>query len=226
VLTGLLVASSTGVTLHAAIPASERAVLIALYNAGNGADNLTSNPGTITITEFDLELGILTATFSFTGNDPLNQIPDTVEVTEGSFTVFFEGVPGANNAFTANVDGASYNPDEIVITTSIVNQYPRVTITTTKGDQRMELTFPLTVTVGTFDMETEIIDGNEVVASYTPEVGTSITYVSSPGSLVITNYNIADGLIEGIFNFTGVDGSGQDPTVHQITGGEFLIVLP
>src|SRR5690606_26036772 len=66
---------------------SDGTKLIALYNAGNGAENLTSNPGTITITEFDLELGILTATFSFTGNDPLNQIPDTVEVTEGSFTV-------------------------------------------------------------------------------------------------------------------------------------------
>lgn len=217
---------SLGIGTFDMVNISDGTKLIALYNAGNGAENLTSNPGSITITEFDLELGLLTATFSFTGNDPLNQIPDTVEVTEGSFTVFFEGVPGANNSFTANVDGASYNPDEIVITTSIVNQYPRVTITTTKGDQRIELTFPLTVTVGTYDMGTEIIDGNEVVAYYTPVVGTSITYVSSPGSLVITNYNIADGLIEGIFNFTGVDGSGQDPTIHQITGGEFLIVLP
>lgn len=205
---------------------SDGTKLIALYNAGNGAENLTSNPGSINISEFDLELGILKATFSFTGTDPLGQVPDTVEVTEGSFTVYFEGVPGANNAFTANVDGASYTPDDIVITTSIVNQYPRISITTTKGDQRMELTFPATVTVGAFDMGTEIIDGNEIVAYYTPEVGTSITYVSSPGSLVITNYDIPNGIIEGTFNFTGVDASGQDPTIHQITGGEFLIVLP
>ncbi len=217
---------SLGVGTFDMVNISDGTKLIALYNAGNGTENLTSNPGSITITEFDLELGILTATFSFTGNDPLGQVPDTVEVTEGSFTVFFEGVAGANNAFTANVDGASYNPDEIVITTSIVNQYPRVTISTTVGDQRMELTFPLTVTVGTHEMGTEIIDGNEIVAYYTPEVGTSITYVSSPGSLVITNYDIASGLIEGIFNFTGVDATGQDPTIHQITGGEFLIVLP
>ncbi len=217
---------SLGIGTFDMVNISDGTKLIALYNAGNGAENLTSNPGLITITEFDLELGILKATFSFTGNDPLGQIPDTVEVTEGSFTVFFEGVPGANNVFTANVDGASYSPDEIVITTSIVNQYPRVTITTTKGDQRMELTFPLTVTVGTFEMGTEIIDGNEVVAYYTPVIGTSITYVSSPGSLVITNYDIPNGLIEGTFNFTGRDGSGQDPTIYQITGGEFLIVLP
>lgn len=217
---------SLGVGTFDMVNISDGTKLIALYNAGNGAENLTSNPGSITITEFDLELGVLTATFSFTGTDPLNQINDIVEVTEGSFTVYFEGIPGANNAFTANVDGASYTPDEIVISTSIVNQYPRVTITTTKGDQRIELTFPLTVTVGTFDMGTEIIDGDEVVGYYTPEVGTSITYVSSPGSLDITNYDIANGLIEGTFNFTGIDASGQDSTIYQITGGTFLIVLP
>lgn len=217
---------SLGVGTFDMVNISDGTKLIALYNAGNGAENLTSNPGSITISEFDLELGVLKATFSFTGTDPLNQINDIVQVTEGSFTVYFEGIPGANNAFTANVDGASYTPDEIVIATSIVNQYPRVTITTTKGDQRMELTFPLTVTVGTYVMGTEIIDGDEIVAYYTPEVGTSITYVSSPGSLVITNYDIANGLIEGTFNFTGVDASGQDSTIYQITGGEFLIVLP
>lgn len=205
---------------------SDGTKLIALYNAGNGAENLTSNPGTITITEFDLELGVLKATFAFTGTDPLNQISDTVEVTEGSFTVYFEGVPGANNMFTANVDGASYTADEIVITTSIVNQYPRITITATRGDQRMELTFPATVTTGTFDMGSEIIDGDEIVAYYTPVVGTSITYVSSPGSLDITNYDIPNGLIEGTFNFTAKDATGQDTSIYQITSGEFLIVLP
>ncbi len=217
---------SLGIGTFDMVNISDGTKLIALYNAGNGAENLTSNPGTITITEFDLELGVLKATFSFTGTDPLNQISDTVEVTEGSFTVYFVGVPGANNMFIANVDGASYTADEIVITTSIVNQYPRITITTTRGDQRMELTFPATVTAGTFDMGTEIIDGDEIVAYYTPEVGTSITYVSSPGSLVITNYDIPNGLIEGIFNFSAKDITGQDPTIYQITSGEFLIVLP
>src|SRR5690606_11196147 len=134
--------------------------------------------------------------------------------------------PGANNMFIANVDGASYTPDEIVITTSIVNQYPRITITTTIGDQRMELTFPATITVGTFDMGMEIIDGDEIVAYYTPVVGTSITYVSSPGSLDITNYDILNGIIEGTFNFTAKDATGQDDTIYQITGCQFLIVLP
>ncbi len=217
---------SLGVGTFNMVRISDGTKLIALYNAGDGTENLTSNPGTITITEFDLEAGVLKATFNFTGTDPLNQLPDVVEVTEGSFTAYFEGVPGANNTFSANIDGAAYAPDDIVVETSVVNQYPRVSITTTKGDKRMVLTFPLTVTVGSFDMGTEIVIGNEIVATYTPVVGTSITYVSIPGSLVITNYDLANGIIEGTFNFTGRDASGQDPTIYQITGGEFLVVLP
>ncbi len=218
---------SLGVGTFDMVRISDGTKLIALYNAGDGSENLTSNPGTITITEFDLEAGVLKATFNFTGTDPLNQTPDVVEVTEGSFIAYFVGVPGANNAFSANIDGAAYTPDDILVETSVVNQYPRVTLTTTKGDQRMVLTFPLTVTEGVaYDMGTEVVDGNEIVASYTPVVGTSITYVSSPGSLVITSYDIVNGVIEGTFNFTGRDSSAQDPTIYQITGGQFLVVLP
>ncbi len=205
---------------------SDGTQLIALYNAGDGSENLTSDPGTITITEFDLEAGVLRATFNFTGTDPLNQLPETVEITEGSLTAYFEGIPGANNAFLANIDGAAYSPDELLVETSIVNQYPRVTVTAIRDDQKMVLSFPLTVSPGSFEMGTEIVEGNEIVATYTPIVGTSITYVSSPGNLVITNYDIPTGIIEGNFTFTGRDATGQDPTIYQITGGEFLIVLP
>lgn len=205
---------------------SDGTKLIAIYNEGVGGENLSSNPGSITISQLDLELGVLKATFNFTGTDPFNQMPDVVEVTEGSFTVHFEGIPGGNNTFSANVDGNAYNPDEISITTANVNQYPRLTISTTKGDQDMELSFPLTVTEATFDMESEVIVGDEIVGSYTPVIGTSATYVSNPGTMVITNYDMENGVIDGTFNFTGKDATGQDPTIYQISGGSFHIVLP
>lgn len=217
---------SLGIGTFNMVRISDGTKLIAVYNAGEGAENLTSNPGTITITEFDLVLGVLKATFSFTGNDPLNQLPDVVRVTEGRFTVHFEGIPGANDTFNANVNSAPYNPDEISVVTSVVGRYPRVTISTTKGDQKMELSFPLTVTEDTFEMQTEVVVGDEIVGSYTPIMGTSITYFSNPGSLIITNYDMQNGIIEGRFNFTGKDVTGQDPTIHQISGGTFLIVLP
>lgn len=205
---------------------SDGTKLIASYNAGNGAENLTSNPGTITITEFDLVMGVLKATFGFTGRDPLGQDPTVVDITEGSFTVYFEGVPGANDVFRANIDGGAYAPDELTITTSVVNGYPRITLTTMVGDQEMILTFPATLSEGSFDMGTEVVNGDESVAFYTPIVGTSIQYVSSPGVLTITNYDIAAGFIEGTFTYTAVDLSGQDPTVYQVTAGEFSAILP
>lgn len=205
---------------------SDGTQLIGVYNAGGGGENLTSNPGTITISEFNLETGVLKATFQFTATDPLNQEPDVVEITEGNFTVFFEGVPGANNAFFANIDGAPYEPEGITVETEIVNQYPRLIITTTRGDEKMVLSLPLTVSEDTYEMGTEVTVGDEIVATYTPEVGTSITYVSDPGSLVITGYDLDAGTIEGIFNFTARDATSQDPTIYQITAGEFFIVLP
>ncbi len=217
---------SLGVGTFEMVRISDGTELIAVYNAGDGNENLTSDPGTITITEFDLEAGVLKATFNFTATDPLNQRPDVVEVTEGNLTAYFEGVPGANNQFSANVDDVPYIPEEINIEVAPVNQYPRLTITTTKEDQKMELSFPLTVTEGAYDMEAEVIDGDEVVGIYTPVVGTSIPYVSETGSLVITNYDMENGIIEGSFNFTGKDVAGQDPTIYQVTGGTFLIVLP
>lgn len=217
---------SLGVGTFNMVNLSDGTKLIGLYNAGVGGENLTSNPGTITITEFDLELGVLKATFAFTANDPLGQVSDIVEITEGSFTANFEGIPGGNNVFLANVDGVSYTPETIEITTGVVNQFPTITITTTVADERMVLTFPATITEGTFEMAPEVILGDEVVGSYTPVVGTSITYVSNPGTIIITNYDIANGTIEGTFNFTAIDATGQDPNVYQITGGEFFIVLP
>lgn len=217
---------SLGVGTHNMVQISDGTNLIALYNDGMGGENLTSNPGTITITEFDLEEGILEATFSFTGTDPLNQSQDTVEVTDGSLVIYFEGVPGATNYFRANVDSAAYEPTDIVVSTDVFNQYPTITITTMLDDQEMVLTFPATITEGSHEMTTEVVEGNEIVGSYTPIFGTSISYVSNPGTLIITSYDFDSGIIEGTFNFTAVDATGQDPTVYQISSGEFLAVLP
>lgn len=216
---------SLGVGTFQMVKISDGSKLIASYNANQGGENLTSNPGTITITEFDLEEGVLKATFAFTGKDPLGDDPTVVEVTEGDLTAHFEGIPGANNMFRANVNGAVYTPETLEIVSEVVNQYPRVTLIATVGKQKMEISFPQTITVGTFAMSKQVTVGNEIVGIYTPIVGTSIPYVSSPGSIVITNYDIPNGIIEGTFTFTGVDATGQDPTVYEITAGEFLAVL-
>lgn len=204
---------------------SDGTKLIGLYKE-NGGENLTSNPGTITITEFDLEEGVLVATFRFTAKDPLNQDSTVVEVTQGRMNVYFEGIPGANNVMLATVNGEAYAPEAVNVESDVVNQYPRVTLMSTFGDQQMKLSLPRTITVGTHEMVTEVNVGNEIVGTFTPVVGTSISYYSNNGTLVVTNYDVQNGVIEGTFEFTAVDASGQDPTEYEVTGGEFLVVLP
>lgn len=205
---------------------SDGTKLIALYNAGGGSENLTSHPGAITITEIDLVEGVLKATFSFRANDPLGQVPDVVVVTEGRFTANFEGVEGGNDTFSAKVGTRNYNPLEMEVSTSVVNQYPTITISTSLEGQSMVLTFPATITEGSFEMGTEVIEGNEIVGFYNPDVGASIDYISNPGTLTITNYNLQENTIAGTFSFNAIDLSGDDNTIYRITQGAFYIELP
>src|SRR5690606_84573 len=112
------------------------------------------------------------------------------------------------------------------VSNSVVNQYPRIILSTRVGEKKMEISFPATIGVGTYDMQSTIDLGNEVIGLYVPIVGTSIQYGSESGSIVITNYDFQAGIIEGTFNFTAADIGGQDPTVYQITAGEFMAILP
>lgn len=204
---------------------SDGTKLIGLYNDNIGGDNLTSNPGTITITQFDLVEGILKGSFQFDGNDPLGNDPKQVRVRRGTFTIYFEGVPGANNRFQANIDGALYNPFLVDITSTAVNQYPRVNLSTTLNGKKMDLSFPTTIAVGIYQMVPEVTLGNEVVAVYYPVEGTSIPYFSENGTLEITSYDYLTGIVEGTFKFTAKDVPGQDPTQYEITDGEFLAIV-
>lgn len=204
---------------------SDGTKLIGIYKERSGSDNLTSNPGSINITEFNLVEGVLKANFNFTAKDPLGIDPTIVEITEGSFTIYFEGVPGAIPTFKARIDGVDYSPEDFTTASSIVNQYPRVTISAQVNNEKLEISFPTTFLEGTYGFGSEVDLGNEVLGLYVPVVGTSINYISDSGSLVITNYDLETGIIEGSFNFTVSDPSGQDQTVYQITAGEFLIIL-
>jgi len=89
-------------------------VLLATYNDGAGGQTLNSNPGTITITEFGEVTGRLTGTFSFTGTDPVDSSnPETVSVTQGSFSVDYIDEPPVTNTITATIDAIPYTPETI-----------------------------------------------------------------------------------------------------------------
>jgi len=205
---------------------SDGTKLISLYNPASIGENLTSNPGTITITKFNNFTGIIEANFNFTATDPLGLDPSVAEITEGNFEVDYISSPGDTvTSFTAMIDGEFFGPDSISVGESIFNGVSRFNITaiiSTSG-QKMGLFFPSDIEVGTYELTTSLIDGSENFSQYTSEVGVSMTYISSPGTLTILDYDIETRIIEGTFSYSAIDQTTQDPTVYEVTEGEFTL---
>lgn len=210
---------------------SDGTKLIGIYNPNIGGENLSSNPGSITFTEFDTQNGVIVASFSFTARDPLGEDPSVYQVTQGSFIVYFEGTePPALMPFKAVIDGADFEPsgvnDTLEITDQEVNGMNVTFITATLENGRtMKIGFPSdTITPGVYPMSTDLENGDQTIGLYTRE-GSSIEFVSNPGVLTIESYDQETGDISATFSFTAVNPDGVDPTVIQITEGVFNLNL-
>ena len=210
---------------------SDGTKLIGIYNPNIGGENLSSNPGSITFTEFDTQNGVIVASFSFTARDPLGEDPSVYQVTQGSFTVYFEGTePPALMPFKAVIDGADFEPsgvnDTLEITDQEINGMNVTFITATLENGRtMKIGFPSdTITPGVYPMSTDLENGDQTIGLYTRE-GSSIEFVSNPGVLTIESYDQETGDISATFLFTAVNPDGVDPTVIQITEGVFNLNL-
>jgi len=201
--------------------------LIGLYNSNTGGENLTSNPGSITITEFNTVRGYLTASFNFTGTDPFNEDPTTVEVSQGEFSVRYEPDPmNPNTPFTAEIDEVFFNPGfNISAVETIIEGNSVVRVTATSGTERIQIIFPAVLTPGTYGMSDQIADGDEVVGFYTPQDGLSPIYTSNPGELTLTAFDLTTGILEGTFYFTASDPDGINPEVFEVTEGSFTMVI-
>ncbi|RDK85338.1 DUF6252 family protein [Marinirhabdus gelatinilytica] len=205
---------------------SDGSQLIGYYNPNTGGETLSSNPGTITISEFGSQSGKLVATFQFTATDPLGDDPTVVEITEGNLDISFVPTPGnVTFSFENEIDGVLFQPETTIATLTEFNGVDYVTITATLNNQEVKLEFPYSIGEGTYGMSPILVAGAEVVGSYTPDVGTSITYTSDPGTLTISTFDTATNIIEGTFSFTAKDFSTADPTVYEITNGSFLVEI-
>jgi hypothetical protein len=219
----------TGTGTFAMESISDGTKLIALYNANIGGENLTSNPGSITITEFDTEEGVLVATFNFTGSDPLGIDQNVVAITSGEMTIYFPGIPGSGpKPFSAEIDSILYEPDpsDISVSLGIQSGVERVTISTVVGEQFMSLTFPRAIVVGSYELSDSLLDPENAVAIYKPMSGISTSFSSSPGTLTIESYDIITGEIIGTFAYTALDRLGVDPTSYDVANGFFKVIVP
>jgi hypothetical protein len=210
---------------------SDGTKLIGIYNPNLGGENLSSNPGSITFTQFDTVAGVMEATFSFTARDPLGEDPSQFQVTEGRFIVFFTGTPApALIPFKAVIDGADFEPsgvnDTLELTVEEVNgMNVTYVIATLENGRTMKIGFPSEmIEVGTYAMSTEVVNGDETIGLYVRE-GSDIEFVSNPGTLVIQSFDSETGDLSATFSFTALNPDGLDPTVIEITDGEFNLNL-
>lgn len=205
---------------------SDGSMLIGLYNGNTGGENLSSNPGEMTITTFNTTDGILEGTFFFTARDPLMQDPTVVEITEGTFTVFTTDISIPEPLpFRAVVDGLEFLPavNDIIVTNNEVNMIESRTITATiPSGREITITLPVNVEVGVYEMAPEVVNGDEVVGTYTlPNVNT--VFSSNPGTLTVQEYDSETGEIRATFSFTAIDNVGTNPSIASITEGEFAL---
>ena len=204
--------------------------LIALFNDGQGTANLTSNPGTLTITDFSKATGRIVANFSFTGTDPLNNKTNVVEVTDGAFRIYYEPNPeNVPEPFTATVDDIELIPTtfESGIFLFAGSDLEVVTFTGADDLQSVTVTFPRDITAGSYTMVPEQIDGSEVIGFYTPDTTVLVpqVFTSVTGTFTVNSYDAITGNIEGTFSFSATDPTEQDPTVFEITEGTFFFTI-
>lgn len=200
--------------------------LIGLYNGNNNAESLTSNPGTITITDFDRVDGVIEGTFSFTGTDPLGIDPAVVQIREGAFKLSIPIDGGDPETVMATVDGEAFGDGTIFIDV-VISDFLGVDIVTVSAvddlNRSIGLVFPKDIEVGSYPMSANVVDGSEKVGLYSPDDGNITSSRSNPGTLTILSYDLMSGEIEGTYEFEGIDIFGQDPTVYSVTNGSFFV---
>ncbi|MBV1922488.1 MAG: hypothetical protein KUG68_00515 [Flavobacteriaceae bacterium] len=206
---------------------SDGTQLIGMYNPTQTAsENLTSNPGTITITDINAYTGDIEAIFSFTGTDPIGIDPAVVQVTEGSFTVDYLPSIDINNVILATVNDDIFISNYTEVTTSVFNNITRYNYRSVDegSSESIRLIVPSTITIGTHDISDVLITGEEVVA-YWAGSGTSPNLIANSGTFTVIEHNEDTGLIEGVFEFLVIDTSVNPPLEYVVSNGEFSLFL-
>lgn len=207
---------------------SDGTKLIAQYNPGIGTEDLSSDPGTIEITEFNTLTGRIVANFAFTATDPLGIDPTVVEITEGAFDIRYEpAATSANNSMSASIEGVDWTANFV---DAIEFDFSGTETVTARGfnsetGESMEISFPKSLEPGSYDFVSMAVPGDSIARFYTEVGGTEFT--STDGSIIVLTNDLATGgTIEAAFLFLAEDLSGEDPATYSITSGQFIVELP
>jgi len=176
--------------------------------------------GSVIITNWNDTDSIVDGTFSFKAE--LNSDTLFVDLTNGEFknipVTFIEDMtPDGNNSFLVKVDGVNWEQNGNSVSGQINND-TTLNITaqnTTSTPSSFTINLPNDIAAGTYT----IIENNpDLQIIYTESFN---TYVSISGSIEITEHNLENNHIEGVFNFVGNNSVTSE--TKNFTNGEFSV---
>lgn len=203
--------------------------LIGIYNPNvNSGEDLTSNPGTITITSFNTLAGRMVATFEFTATDPLGADPTVAEITEGSFEInYTPAESNPENTMQVDVDGVTWIATNVDAFSFDLSGTETVTVRgyNNASGEFIQIIFPMDLEPGSYEFVSTTVPG-EPIAQFYPVLG-GVEFTSTDGSLVVlSNDLMTGGSIEAGFLFFAEDLSGDSSNTYSLTNGVFNISLP
>ncbi|MEZ4795340.1 MAG: DUF6252 family protein [Flavobacteriaceae bacterium] len=220
---------------------------IKVSDPGNGfvSSALLGGGGTATISAYDAENQTVTGTFSFVAVREVDDgsggtTTETVVITEGVFNAIdFDVLSGSvqpndctidddtilndpDDSFFANVDGTEFVDIEFAAEEILLGTEPliKVTAVDSNGGQ-IQFFIPPNLGIGTFAFE-PILNGAVLTGSYMAGDGSG-TLTTGSGSITFTEFGFYTGKLAAQFSFTASDPLNNDPTIVEITEGEFNV---
>ncbi|HEY4110449.1 DUF6252 family protein [Puia sp.] len=189
--------------------------------ASNQGTDTSQAGGLVTITEIDPVAKTISGTFSFKVYRDLDGRQKTI--TEGVFTKipYVSAVPPTSGSDTlqASIDNKAWSAVNIqALTTG-----GQITIVgaSSDGTQSIGLLLPANAAAGSYPL-----DGTNpsYLGAYTFISNSSSTgFVSTKGTLTITENNTSTFRVKGTFTFTAADPTRGTTTTHSITSGSFSV---
>jgi hypothetical protein len=181
----------------------------------------TTSGGEVNITAIDTAKKTMTGTFSFKMYRDMDSTMKTI--TEGSFTnlSYATSMPpsAATDTFRVKIDGVSWTPASVMgVAVPIMNQIA-VNATSSNASKTVGLTFPSTITAGTYTLD---ILGFTYIGQYNPDTDPMHSKASVSGTLTILEHNTSTKRIRGNFNFRGEE-IATPANFSNITEGYFSV---
>lgn len=183
-----------------------------------------TDTASITISKIDVVNHKISGIFQFTGvkiSSIIGASPQTKVFANGSFAdIPFEKdipVPVTNNSFSAKLDGVIFSPIYI----NAVSMMGKINIIARKGTvETMGITFPSTVTTGTYDLNSF---SGDYIAEYikNSNLDGSGIFGADVGTITITSHDMVNKKVVGTFKFTA--NSFIVSETHNITEGAFSV---